>query len=161
MSDAQQFLSGGVPKPSGQINGTSVLPRADLPYNPFVFANSGYVKNPVTGSLTANTLATVLNLSGRGVISFLACSPVNTSARSHRLKVTLDGVVIFDATSVSVNTDAVYFPVIGQLVPINGAGGNFNYLQEPIFFDKSLLVEYASSLTEVGQTYIAYRYYSR
>ena len=161
MSDAQQFLSGGIPKPSGLINGSAVLPRVDCSTNPFAFVYPGYLKTPVTGSLTANTLATVLNLSGRGVISFLGCSNVAAAARSHRFKVTLDGVVVFDATSVSVNADTVYFPAIGQIAPINLAGGNFAYIQEPIYFDKSLLVEYASNLTEVGQTYIAYRYYPR
>ena len=164
MSDAQQFLSGGVPKPAGLINGTPVLPLVNTNYNLFSLTQAGYVKSPVTGSLTANVLATVLNLSGRGVISFLGCNNLGgaSATRQHRMKVTLDGVVVFDATTVgNTSQDSFFAPVFGQVATINSAGGVFAYIQEPIYFDKSLLVEYASTLTEIGQTHIAYRYYPR
>ena len=162
MSDAQQFLSGGVPKPSGLINGTSQLPYTYTEgAAPLLYVISGYLKSTATGSLTANVLAEVLNVSGRGVLSFLACASGNAASRAHRFKVTLDGIVVFDATSVVLASQQAYFPVVGQLVPLSQTYSTFSAVPEPIFFDKSLLIEYASNNTEVGQTQIAYRYYPR
>lgn len=162
MSDAQQFISGGALKPAGLINGASQLGAltCEIPY-PLYYTASGHIKSTVSGSLTANTLSTVLNLSGRGVLSFLACASTNAGSRSHRFKVTLDGIVIFDGTSTASNQVNNYYPVFGQLVQLSATYTSFAALLEPIPFDKSLLIEYASNQTEIGGTTLAYRYYPR
>lgn len=155
MSALSQFI--GVRGPSGIINGGgTVLARyygavANLP------DLEGLLKIVLTPALTAGTLATVLNVTTGGTLSFLAVQGINATSRTHRLKITMDGVVVFDSTSIAISDHAYVLPAVGWLQGANGARGNPIF--EPIHFNKSLLVEYASSLTETANTRVGYRYY--
>lgn len=146
--------------PTGLINGASTASLAD---NTVLLNNStrglpnSMITLAATGALSAGVLATVLSLSGRGAISFLACSGVDTTARTHRLKVTLDGVVIFDATTASTSNAGSVLAAIGFFIPSSTV--NAAPIFEPLVFNSSLLVEYASSVTETAKSIIAYRYF--
>lgn len=147
--------------PTGLINGASTASLSD---NMAVVLNNSTRGLPnsmitlaATGALSAGVLATVLSLSGRGAISFLACSGVDTTARTHRLKVTLDGVVIFDATTASTLNAGSVLAAIGFFIPSSTV--NAAPIFEPLVFNSSLLVEYASSVTETAKSIIAYRYF--
>ena len=163
MSNASQFANAGIPRPAGVLNGTAVLRSilTDATTNGPLATDALNAKSVLTGALTANTLATVLSLSGKGAIDFLACQSWDATSRTHRMKVTLDGVVIFDATSGAVASYAKYLPVIGSLVNLSASAQSMSVVPQPLMFNTSLLVEYASSITETAKTYLSYNYYPR
>lgn len=160
MSVLSQFSGGGIPRPAGLINGSNTLSVVNIITDATVFtANDGFLKVVATGALTANTLSTILSLSGKGAISYLGGLPVDTTSRTHRFKVTLDGTVIYDATSSATTAATRLMNIIGQIYqPASNASV---VIPEPIMFNTSLLVEYASSVSETAKTTIAYRYYAR
>ena len=163
MSSLSQFSGGGAPVPTGVLNGTAVL-RAlttDAATNGPLAADTLNAKSVLTVALTANTLSTILSLSGSGTIDFLACQSWDSTSRTHRMKVTLDGTVIFDATSRAVASVAKYLPVIGSLVNLSSAAPTMSVIPQTIMFNTSLLVEYASSISETAKSYVSYNYYAR
>lgn len=163
MSSLSQFTGGSGIRPKGLFNGASVggggwdnivainHTTRGLPPSQVAFGT--------TGALTAGTLVTALSLSGQGAISFLGCAGVDTTSRTHRLKVTLDGVVIYDATSGSFNTLGLALMALGGFIPSASAFAAPIY--EPLVFNTSLLVEYASSVSETAKSLVFYRYVAR
>ena len=102
-------------------------------------------KRALSGALTAATLATALSITGRGALNFAAVGTEDTTARTVRLKVTIDGVSIFDATSSSVT--AANQGLIGVGAIYVGSTGTL----QPVRFYTSCLVQIASSLTETDK----------
>lgn len=150
--------------PRGLINGSaSTITHANygsaLNAAATGIATTGQTKIVLSGTQVAGVLAPVLSLSGKGAIGFLACANADATSRTHRLKVTIDSIVVWDATSpASVSMNNWLF-AIGCALPFGAAQAQVipDYLQ----FNKSLLVEYASSLSETGQTVLAYKYIPR
>lgn len=122
-------------------------------------ANTVGIKVVTSGALTAATLVTVLSLTGQGAVGLLACAGVDNTARAHRMKVTVDGVVVFDATTDSSSSLYAGIVVTGGLF-LNGSSGYNSILAVPDYipFNSSFLVEYASSLTETAKTNFGYIY---
>lgn len=109
-----------------------------------------YGRSYASGALTANTLSTVLNVSGRGRIDLLGVYTEDTTSRTIRVKITLDGTVVFDATSAAITS------VFGGVMPIGGAqytsSASLTFAMfQPIEFSQSLVIEIASSLTETNK----------
>lgn len=111
-------------------------------------------KSVASGSTTANVLSTILTISGQAEVPILALSSGDTISRTVRLQVTVDGTIVFDATS-------------GTLVqPTQGifaAGCRSPYLQSglPIRCSSSLVVKCCTNATETnGATlyYVAHGY---
>lgn len=161
--NSSSLLGSGIPRPAGTLNGTASLPVliSDIPStSPLASgAINARVVQPTISS--GGSLVTILSLTGKGVISFLACAPVDATSRTHRFKVTLDGVVIFDVTSTATSAIAMVCPVIGGIVSMSNTYSTATVVPEPIFFNTSLLVEYTSSLTETAKTNVAYKYFAR
>lgn len=104
--------------------------------------NFGCVRLQAAGaySVTPNTLQTILSHTGRGRVNVLNVFAGNATARTIRLKLTVDGVVIFDATSNSISATATGMMVIGVL--------NSSFIElQPIDYNESLLIECASSVS--------------
>lgn len=123
------------------------------------FSTSGWTPTAVSapgsrlllsGATTASTLKTLLTVAGAGSVSSLALSTTDPTTRTLRLRITVDGVVAFDSTSIAAGSGGV-----GCLV---GAGlvGSSAALGEPIRFLTSLVVEVASSVTETDKLQLAY-----
>lgn len=163
MSSLSQFTGGGGIKPAGVINGTSLATfyraNGSMAASPQGLIGTTAVAPTVTGALTANTLATVLSLSGKGVISFAGCASVDATSRTHRMKITLDSAVIYDATSAATVQVGDWLIPIGSIT--NHTTLSPGVIYEPLVFNTSLLIEYASSVSETGKTYIATRYMAR
>lgn len=159
MSGNQSTLLGagrGAPRPTGALDGTSALRLVNGVSNfPLDYAA---VKLVASGAVTANTLKTILSLSGSGVISVLGVESSSATSRTHRLKVTLDGTVIFDATTGAVANVTAAYMAIGSVNNLIASQGSV-VTHEPMAFSTSLLIEYAGSLTETDGAYIGYRYY--
>lgn len=115
----------------------------------------------LSGALTANTLATALSVTGRGNVPFLAVFAGNTASRTIRCRVTVDGVVVFDATSNSITTTGRGLLIAGAYAASDPGGNNHWDAGFPITFNASLLVEIASSLTETDNLTTAYTLHSR
>lgn len=157
MSSLSQFVGGvGAPKPTGTIDGASAF-RSCVGVTNFPL-DIAPVKLVASGACTAATLKTILSLSGKGVLSLLGVESADVTSRTHRIKVTLDGVVVFDGTTAATTSAATAFMVVGSVnYLVSSVGAVVTY--EPLAFSTSLLIEYASSLSETNKSYIAYRYY--
>lgn len=101
-------------------------------------------KEYLSGALTANTLATVLSVTVGGTVNLVAVRSVNGTTRTIRVKITLDGVVVFDATSASIAVANTGVVPVGFVRYSTDLAVTF----QPISFSKSMLIEIASSLTE-------------
>jgi hypothetical protein len=116
------------------------------------------VATSLSGALTANTLATVLNITGAGVLNMLGISTVDSTSRKLRMKLTLDGIVVFDSTSGALAGANLGFYCVGgwDITNVGTVGSSFNLDQIP--FATSCLFEIASSLTETAKFNIFMKY---
>jgi hypothetical protein len=142
-------LLGGNRPPSAIINGSSVTG-----YTSFIVANSfGNVNGCVrllSGALTAGALKTLLSINGSGEINLLSISCMDATSRTMRLKISIDGVVVFDSTCAATAAGGYGGHAIGATTYI----GTGNIAPSPfgkVVFNSSLLVEIASSLTETDK----------
>jgi hypothetical protein len=131
MSNLADFSGGSAP-PRQIINSHSTSP---FMVNNAVTQGFG-LKKILSGATTASVLKTVLTVSGRGEISYLAFGSVDTTARVIRGKLTIDGVVVFDSTS------ATPIVVAGSGACILGSASNA--INGIVAFDK---VSYVSGFT--------------
>lgn len=157
MSNLSQFFGG-----SGGLKPKSIITEQLAPNTNFGNTSSiirGY--KVLSGACTANTLKTILSVTGRGAISKLFLASMDTTSRTHRIKITIDGTVVYDSTSAANSTQDVA-PIIGNACYSSYTANIVMDMDEfPLFFDSSLLVEYATSLTETDKTRIGYIYYTR
>jgi len=154
MSTLSQF-TGGTRVLKALINKTSTS-GSFTDMVPASIATISGAKTSTSPALTAGALATVLSLTGAGSVSFAACAGVNNTARSHRFKLTVDGVVVYDATTLVAAGYNQGILLIGSLA--GDSGDNFRPIFDPVPYNTSFLLEYASSLTESGQTNFFYVY---
>lgn len=114
-------------------------------------------KAALSGTLTANTLATMLSITGAaGFLDMFAVTSVDATSRTHRVKITLDGTVAFDNTA----SAAATVENTG-IIPVGAVSNNTTtktLLPDPQFFRTSCLVEYASSVSETDKTNVYYAY---
>ena len=125
------------------------------PFNGDIDATSTVLgKEVLSDALTANTLATVLSLTGPGEVPLLTSYTKDGTARTVRTVVIVDGVTVFDFTSASISVAKRGAIVAGELA---WAGGTFYVTQgNPIRFSVSLVVQQASNLTETDKLALAY-----
>lgn len=103
-------------------------------------------KETLSGALTAGTLATVNNISGRGRVNIVTAYSKDATARTIRVQVIVDGTTVFDATSNSISTTGRGVVALG-VIDNTGSASAF----QPIRFNTSLVVKVASSLTETDK----------
>ena len=115
---------------------------------------AGIVAN-TSGALTSNTLATMLSITGSGVLNFIGVSSVNAASRTHRLQIILDGITVFDTTSVATAVTDTGGCAIGSAYVANSVPV---VLLEQIPFSTSCVIKYASSVTETDKTNIYWKY---
>ena len=140
----------------GANNTTRQIVNADAiagftPFNGDIDASAaGRSKEVLSGALTANTLATVLSLTGPGEVPLLTSYTKDATARTVRTVVIVDGVTVFDFTSASIGV-----PKRGAIVAGQVAGGGITQ-GNPIRFSVSLVVQQASDRTETDKLALAY-----
>lgn len=105
----------------------------------------------LSGALTAGVLTTVLGLSGRGAISLLGVTTADATSRTIRMKLTLDGIVVFDSTSIAIVTSGNGGFVVGGSFYSAGSGASFQQVDPIIEFESQCLFEIASSLSETDK----------
>ena len=154
MSNLSQFFAGGGVKPIAIEHGT-------LPTPITTHRNEGQRPANITavdsGSCTAATLKTILSVTGRGALTYLDVGVKDTTSRTSRLRVTIDGTVVYDETNSAAALSKIVVALGAMIDTFNGQGLD----GVPLLFDASLLIEYASSLTETNKASIGYIYYER
>lgn len=108
-------------------------------------------KQTLSGALTANTLKTMLTISGAGVLKFAGVQSLDTTSRTLRIKITLDGIVVFDATSAATTVSYATQVGVGGLTTYSQATPSFLPELERVPFNVSCVVEIASSLSETDK----------
>lgn len=151
MSNLNQF-TGAVRPPKAIINKFSAGGVSATS-----FATAGAEKEILSGALVANTLKTLLSVSGSGAIKTLFVYTKNVSAKNVRLKLTIDGVSVFDAISGSITVTGAGMSVIG----VNYYSADHFRAMELVPFTSSVVVEVASSLSETDAVAIAVIYETR
>lgn len=152
MSNLSQFFGGGGVKPTSI---DAPMTQVSAPTSAGFFRTT----NVNSGACTLNTLKTVLSVTGKGALTRLWLASVDTTSRTHRMKVTIDGVVVFDKTSSAVVSSAP-IPIHGDTTLGSGANGPL-IEGTPLIFDASLLIEYATSISETDKTQIGYTVHLR
>jgi len=106
-----------------------------------------------SGACTANTWKTILSLSGGGVrLNALSMKFNDATARNGRVRITVDGTVVFDATAA--NAGGSLHVAVGQAV----SGTTSSLLFQPVDANTSLLVEYQGNVTETDKATFTYNY---
>ena len=108
-----------------------------------------------SGELTADVLATVLTVTGGGSLPYLVAYVKDTTDRTIRMEVTVDGVVVFDATSNSGSWTTGFGIIAAGQIIVAGRPAH------AITFNSSLVVKVASSRTETDKVAIGYVLYKR
>lgn len=107
-----------------------------------------------SGSVTATTFKNILSVTGSGgQLDMLALTSANATSKTMSLRVTVDGVVVFNGPTSTVAA-AHSFVLLGAL--INGTPTHL--LPDPVTWRSTLLIEYTSSVTETDGANVIYAY---
>ena len=133
MSNLSQFFGGNKP------------PKALVNYATSGVAGytSTYGQSTLSGALTAATLKEVLNVSGSGVVNYVAAFVADATSRTLSVKVIVDGITVADIRSGAITTS------LYGLIAV-GAGGSSTTIDH-LTFNTSLVVQIASSLSETDK----------
>jgi hypothetical protein len=114
-------------------------------YFPHLAANSG--------ACSAGVLKTILSVTGSKVrLNFFQLTNNDATARNNRVRITIDGTVVFDATVA--NSSGSHHIAVGQII----GGTTSSAIFHPVDANNSLLIEYSSSVTETDKASFAYAY---
>ena len=114
--------------------------------------NGGGASQTIT-TVTAGTLVNVLNLTGAGEFAYLAAGSANSTSRTTRMQVIVDGVTVFDATSGATTTLGSGVIAAGWAATGGAYGG------DPIRFNSSIVVNVCSNVSsDTGGIYVIYTY---
>lgn len=108
-----------------------------------------FARTAASGAMTANTLKTLLSITGSGECSVLAVHVVDGTSRTVRVRVWVDNVQIFDTTSAANTT-------VNNGLIVAGPAGTASVLTLQLRFNASMVVEVASSLTETDKLVLDY-----
>lgn len=108
----------------------------------------------LSGALSAGVFAAVpgMSFTGRGSIPLLSCYAKDTTSRTLRMRVTVDGVAVFTSAAsnaITVANTGIY--AAGEFTGTGYFGQGY-----PIRFNSSCLVEVASSLGETDKVAVGY-----
>lgn len=117
-----------------------------------------FTKSALSGAMTANTLKTVLSISGNGgrLDFFELTNAAPVSSHTARIKITVDGVVVFDSTSASTSSGGSWISIVATQTDASVSQPTMSGI--PIVWNSSLLIEVASSATETDKFTYYYRY---
>jgi hypothetical protein len=156
MTDVKQFRA--IRAPSSIVGPSSPSGANAMPLFDYVAGPQAYgMAVTLSGAVTANVYKTVLSITGAGVVNYLGARTLNSTAKIASLRVTIDGIVLVDIATTSVNHVNRILTAIGYLTHTTATP--IHYLSyNPVAFNSSLLVEIASSVTETDQTQLISNY---
>ena len=150
MSNLNQFLSGVMSRsPTSIVNKFSSNGWVIEPV-PTTYANT---KEILSGALTSATLATLLTVTGAGVLNIASIYTKDATTRTLRIQIVIDGTTVLDSTSASGSISNQGGIVVGYATGTsNGSSG------ADVPFNTSLVIKVASSLTETDKIAIGVSY---
>jgi hypothetical protein len=98
----------------------------------------------LSGALTAATLKTMISLTGSGRFTWFSIKTIDATARTMRVKITVDGNSVYDYTSASISAANIG-------VFLAGFNSGVSAILPDIVYTTSLKIEIASSLTETDK----------
>lgn len=161
MSGSQAGLIGAVVPPTNLVQESTYVPQA------YGYATAFAYQTPIVKTVAvpgaSGVLQTVLSATGRGTLNFLSMANYDTGTRTLRMKVTIDGVVVFDKTTPSTNVASNHYPVVGNVhVEAGSNGADVQvFAFEEIPFNSSLLIEVGSNVTDANSARVQYRVIGR
>lgn len=147
MSDIAEFGMGGTRIVTSLENTPNVATAMSAS------AASANAITALSGAMTLNVLKTALTKTGRGRLNWFGVYCNDATSRTIRVQITLDGVVIKNSTTGAIAASISGVCVVG-MGGVNGAMQAF----QPLDYNTSLLVEYASSITETDKLTVAYNH---
>lgn len=119
---------------------------------------SGYAQcaTAASGAMTAGVLKAALTLTGRGRMNWFAAWNATAVSRTIRVKVTLDGNVVYDKTTPGSATSGVGLLAIGAGNAAAGVSSSVAF--QPLDYRVSCLIEVANSLSETDGITYGYNY---
>lgn len=152
-SDSTNYRAYGERVAKSLVGNDTTL-AADLPvFGAAAWRLSSDIRQTLSGALTANTYKSLISVTGQGVLKFCASGQTDSTSRTQSLRITIDGVVVFEKAVASITT-----PNKGIL----GFGGAVDATTMARFdrcrFNASLLVEVKSSITETDKMYTLTNY---
>lgn len=103
------------------------------------------------GATTAGELKMVFSNTGPGCLNAMFAYAQDATARTVRIRVTMDDNVVFDTTSAALST--------GQgIVAVGAYSSSGDLMMQPLPYTQSLKIEVASSLTETDKVTVAYNH---
>jgi hypothetical protein len=155
MSNIQTFF--GPPAVTAIVGGNSTT-ATDSPIisTNSAFAGANNLRRDLAGALTANTWKAIVNVTGPGYVNFAAAIVMAAASQTLGVRVTLDGVVVG-------NRSVPNMAANGRAVVLIGAVDSSNtsttaVTMQSLRFNKSLLIELQSSLTETDSMAIIHNY---
>lgn len=150
MSNLSQFFGGDNP-PTALLGGT---PNGSSAYDVFSAISVSRFSLPVvsSGAMTAGVYKNVLTVSGSGVLNFAAFGSIG-GPRTISLRITIDGTVVYSATTSSGNERGL----VGAGALIWETSTYASVALDQIPFNTSLVIDVASSDTTGGDIALAYR----
>jgi hypothetical protein len=144
-----------LPSNARSTSAGGLKPPTSIPEGVVVAQNGSAIAAVISGSTASKStagLTDVINIeSGNsGVVEFLSIGTAAVSVTASELKITVDGIVVYDRTGAIGLTNQTYIPI--GMYDSGQAGGLGQYV-----FDNSLRVEYASDGT--NPVYVTYKYY--
>lgn len=105
-----------------------------------------------SGPCTANVWKTILSVTGGCRLNAFLMKFNDATARNGRLRITIDGVVAFDA--IAVNASGSSHVAVGQVI----SGTTSNLAFQPVDALSSLLIEYQANVTETDKATFTYNH---
>lgn len=154
--DSANYRAWGA-RPVRAIFGSDSTVSADMP----TVGGTGWregnnLRYTLSGALTANTYKTVLSVSGVGELNFCALSTLDATSRNCSLRITADGVVVYEKTVVALGSQKAIVGVGGIDSSVSGGAAKF----APVPFFASLTVELKSHLTETDKVFAFTNYWT-
>lgn len=144
-------------RPVRAIFGCDLTTTADMPsIGPTAWREANQLRQTLSGALTANTYKTVLSVSGAGELNFCALSTVDATSRICSLRITADGVVVYEKTVVALGSQKAIVGVGGIDYSVTNGAAKF----APVPFFASLTVELKSSLSETDKVFALTNYWT-
>lgn len=144
-------------RPVRAIFGGDLTTTADMPsIGLTAWREANQLRQTLSGALTANTYKTVLSVSGAGELNFCALSTVDATSRNCSLRITADGVVVYEKTVVALGSQKAIVGVGGIDYSVTNGAAKF----APVPFFASLTVELQSSLSETDKVFALTNYWT-
>lgn len=155
MSDLAQFFG-------GQLATTAIVNAhsSGSPAGISLSTVQQLAKAVLSGALTADTLATVVSISGRGWVPICAVQQEDTTSRTLRLQVIVDGVTVFDSTSAASTTQYRGIVAAGNHTQDTSGKYQLTDSSNAIRFLTSCVIKVASSLSETDKLSVLYKAYT-